>query len=127
MYFLYGKKWMEDGTETLQAYARLILPLSVNGIVEGFAHAVMNEREIKKPSMAWLVSCSFVQCLGIFASQIFANRCCRIGLWQLYILNDANILDVEILDQNREAEQYYFKKRCRNQGRSSPVARALSR
>ena len=62
MYFLYGKKWMEDGTETLQAYARLILPLSINGIVEGFAHAVMNEREIKKHGNAWLVSCSFVNC-----------------------------------------------------------------
>jgi oligosaccharide translocation protein RFT1 len=62
MYFLYGKKWMEDGTETLKAYERLILPLSINGIVEGFAHAVMNEREIKKHGNAWLVSCSFVNC-----------------------------------------------------------------
>jgi len=63
MYFLYGKEWMKDGTDTLQAYARLILPLSVNGIVEGFAHAVMSEREIKKQGNAWLVSCSIVNCV----------------------------------------------------------------
>jgi oligosaccharide translocation protein RFT1 len=63
MYFLYGKEWMKDGTDTLQAYARLILPLSVNGIVEGFAHAVMSEREIKKQGNAWLVSCSLVNCV----------------------------------------------------------------
>jgi oligosaccharide translocation protein RFT1 len=62
MYFLYGKEWMKDGTNTLQAYARLILPLSVNGIVEGFAHAVMSEREIKKQGNAWLFSCSSVNC-----------------------------------------------------------------
>ncbi|CAL6323412.1 unnamed protein product [Bathycoccus prasinos] len=75
MYFLYGKKWMEDGTETLQAYARLILPLSINGIVEGFAHAVMNEREIKKHGNAWLVSCSFVNCALGFS----LLKCSRIG------------------------------------------------
>ena len=60
MYFLYGKIWMEDGTETLKAFARLILPLSINGIVEGFAHAVMTEKEIKREGNTWLVACSFV-------------------------------------------------------------------
>ena len=48
---------MEDGTETLKAFARLILPLSINGIVEGFAHAVMTEKEIKREGNTWLVAC----------------------------------------------------------------------
>jgi oligosaccharide translocation protein RFT1 len=66
LYVLYGKNWAKDSWETLAAYAMLILPLSINGICEGFAHAVMDEKSLKM-SNTWLILCSAVNCsFGLF-------------------------------------------------------------
>lgn len=66
LYVLYGENWAKDSWETLAAYAMLILPLSINGICEGFAHAVMDEKSLKM-SNTWLILCSAVNCsFGLF-------------------------------------------------------------
>ena len=113
---------MEDGTETLQAYARLILPLSVNGIVEGFAHAVMNEREIKKHGNAWLVSCSFVNCALGFSLLKYS----RIGAAGLVYGNFISLmmriyLTSRFLIRTGKLSSTIFRNVAENQDASSPA------